>query len=95
VRSKLGTEALARETAALRCGLDKTAWYGKGAKQCAMALDIPLAKSPNPHQALPFDHARAHRVYSALFGEAREMIKGMDLLVVPPARLRNFPSRCL
>lgn len=31
LRSDLGTDALKREVAALRCGLDATAWHGDGA----------------------------------------------------------------
>jgi tetratricopeptide (TPR) repeat protein len=38
LRSELGTAALQREVVALRCGLDATAWDGKGAQRCADLL---------------------------------------------------------
>ena len=38
-------------------------------------LGIPLDKAPGPNQPLPFDHARAHKLYSALFGEVQDLIK--------------------
>jgi hypothetical protein len=53
VRSGLGTAALAQEVAALRCGLDATAWYGEGAEKCETALNIPVAGSPGLNQPLP------------------------------------------
>jgi hypothetical protein len=42
LRSEMGTPALQREVAALRCGLDATAWYGDGIKRCADLLKIPV-----------------------------------------------------
>ena len=41
VRSDLGTAALTREVAALRCGLDATAWDGDGSAECAKLLGHP------------------------------------------------------
>ena len=92
VRSSLGTTALAREVAALRCGLDSASWdIGHGAK-CkgllnseALALDAPL----------PFDIARAHALYKALFGQIEEAIKGKHLLIVPSGALTALPFQVL
>ena len=95
VRSDLGTAALTREVAALRCGLDATAWDGDGAEKCAKALGIPLDKAPGPNQPLPFDHARAHKLYSALFGEVQDLIKGKHLLIVPSGPLTQLPFQVL
>ena len=95
VRSDLGTAALTREVAALRCGLDATAWYGDGTERCAKSLGIPLAKAPGPNQPLPFDHARAHKLYSALFGEVQDLIKGKHLLIVPSGPLTQLPFQVL
>jgi CHAT domain-containing protein/tetratricopeptide (TPR) repeat protein len=95
VRSALGTVALTREVAALRCGLDATAWYGEGTERCAKVLGIPLAKLPGSNQALPFDHDRAHRLYSALFGEVRDLIAGKHLLIVPSGPLTQLPFQVL
>src|SRR5262249_22093294 len=60
VRSELGTSALAREVRALRCGLDDAAWEGPHCKELTGSEEI---------QPLPFDHARAHALYKALFGQ--------------------------
>ena len=91
VRSDLGSAALTREVAALRCGLDAVAW--DGAERCATALGIsPSNGAPNP---LPFDHTRAHKLYSALFGEVQDLIKGKHLLIVPSGPLTQFPFHAL
>ena len=95
VRSDLGTAALTREVAALRCGLDATAWYSEGAEKCAKALGISLDKAPGPNQPLPFDHARAHKLYAALFGEVQGLIKGKHLLIVPSGPLTQLPFQVL
>ena len=85
--SRGAVEALAGEVAALRCGLDATAWDRDGAEKCAKALGIPLDKVPGLYKPLPFDHARAHKLYSALFGEVHDLIDGKHLLVVPSGPL--------
>ncbi len=96
VRSDLGTAALTREVAALRCGLDATAWDGDGTEKCTKALGIPPDKVPGPDQPLlPFDHARAHKLYSALFGEVQDLIKGKHLLIVPSGPLTQLPFQVL
>jgi CHAT domain-containing protein/tetratricopeptide (TPR) repeat protein len=95
VRSDLGTAALAVEVAALRCGLDATAWYGHGAEKCAQALSIPLAEAPGPNQPLPFDHGRAHKLYAALFGEGQDLVNGKHLLIVPSGPLTQLPFQVL
>jgi CHAT domain-containing protein len=89
VRSDLGTAALTREVAALRCGLDATAWDGDGRHNCTKTLGIGLAKP------LPFDHARAHRLYTALFGELQDLIKGKRLLIVSSGPLTQLPFQVL
>ena len=94
VRSDLGTAALAREVAALRCGLDATAWDGDGAERCK-GLSIPHHKVPGPDQPLPFDHGRAHKLYSALFGEVQDLINGKHLLIVPSGPLTQLPFQVL
>jgi CHAT domain-containing protein/tetratricopeptide (TPR) repeat protein len=93
VRSDLGTAALTREVAALRCGLDAGAWDGDGAAQCAKALGIsPVKKAPDP---LPFDHARSHNLYTALFGQVHDLVKGKHLLIVPSGPLTQLPFHLL
>jgi CHAT domain-containing protein len=95
LRSELGTAALQREVAALRCGLDARAWDGKGAQLCADLLKLPPGKMPEDGQALPFDPARAHALYASLLGGARDLIKGKHLLVVPSGALTTLPFQVL
>ncbi len=87
VRSDLGTAALAREVQALRCGLDEAAWQGPRCKELT-GSDFT--------QPLPFDHARAHRLYKALFGEVEDLIKTKThLLLVPSGPLTQLPFQVL
>ena len=95
VRSEFGTPSLRREVAALRCGLDATAWHGEGAAKCAETPGIGLDKVPAQGERLPFDHARAHKVYKALFGEVEDLVAGKHLLVVPSGPLTQLPFQVL
>ena len=80
--AKLGKQALSREVAALRCGLDATAWNGKGAERCAALIGLNRDRVPAAGQPLPFDTARAHRLYLALFGGVQDLIRDKHLLIV-------------
>jgi CHAT domain-containing protein len=95
LRSELGTAGLEREVAALRCGLDARAWYGDGARRCADFLRLPPEKVPEDGQRLPFDTARAHALYVSLLGEARDLIDGKHLIVVPSGALTTLPFQVL
>ncbi len=95
VRSDLGTASLTREVAALRCGLDVTAWNGDGAKRCAELLKLAPDKLPKLDAPLPFDANRAHNLYKALFGEVADLIKGKNLLLVPSGPLTQLPFQVL
>ena len=78
VRSDLGTKALGREVQALRCGLDAEAWEDR---PCADLTGRSYTDADrHAGKPLPFDHARAHRLYQALFGLAEDLIKGKQLL---------------
>src|SRR5205823_1039479 len=44
---------------------------------------------------LPFDLARAHMLYKALFGPVEEMIKGKRILIVPSGPLTILPFSVL
>jgi hypothetical protein len=96
VRVSRGTSTLAEDVAALRCGLDQTAWDGEGAAYCsnllkgAHTLEDMAAGKP-----LPFDLARAHELYQALFGQARDLIKNKHLLIVPSGPLTALPFQVL
>ena len=117
VRSQLGTEALTREVAALRCGLDATLWddatdwpqttdelVRERAAQIArrQRCEELLKAKPKmelfgllPVQMLPFDHARAHKLYKGLFGEVEDLIKDKHLLIVPSGPLTQLPFQVL
>jgi tetratricopeptide (TPR) repeat protein/CHAT domain-containing protein len=95
VRSDVGRPALTREVAALRCGLDATSWNGDGATKCGGLLQLPFDKAPHVDPPLPFNHARAHALYRALFGEVEDLIKGKHLLLVPSGALTQLPFQVL
>ena len=98
VRSELGTAALAREVEALRCGLERAPWERAAlpARQltaCAAILHGGRCKALG--KPLPFDPARAHRLYKALFGQGggphpRQAAAARAL----GARSRSCRSRC-
>ncbi len=93
VRSPLGTEALAKEVQALRCGLDETAWEGQRCEQLTGQHYTDADR--NAGKPLPFDHARAYRLYQALFGQVEDLIKGKQLLIVPSGALTQLPFQVL
>ncbi len=95
VRSDLGTPALTREVAALRCGLDAAAWAGDGAGKCAQLLRMTPDQAPHGNAALPFDVTRAYALYKALFGQAEDLIAGKSLLIVPSGPLTQLPFQVL
>jgi len=94
VRSELGRSGLANEVQALRCGLDYSAWE---TSRCTELTGE--AFSPRDYftgKALPpFDHARAHRLYDALFGQVKDVIKDKHLLIVPSGALTQLPFQAL
>ena len=95
LRSDFGPSTLQREVAALRCGLDAAAWSGEGARRCADLLQLPLDKAPKEGEPLPYDVARAHKLYVSLFGEMADRIKGKHLLIVPSGPLTTLPIQAL
>ena len=93
VRSDLGAAALTREVWALRCGLDEAAWEGP---RCAELTGQSYTEADrNAGKPLPFDHARAHNLYKALFGQVEDLIKGRHLLLVPSGPLTQLPFQVL
>ena len=93
VRSELGTAELAREVKALRCGLDAEAW---GLPGCAELIGGGYTEADlKAGKPLPFDHARAHRLYKALFGQVADLIRGKQLLIVPSGPLTQLPFQVL
>ncbi len=93
VRSDLGTKALIREVQVLRCGLDAEAWVDR---PCAELTGQSYTDADrDAGKPLPFDHARAHRLYQALFGPAEDLIEGKQLLIVPSGALTQLPFQVL
>jgi CHAT domain-containing protein len=91
--ANLSTEELSREVTALRCGLDAAAWTGPG---CAELIGQNYTDADaDAGRPLPFDTARAYRLYKTLFGQVEELIKGKQLLLVPSGPLTQLPFQVL
>jgi CHAT domain-containing protein len=82
----LGETEFAQEVAALRCGLDETAWEGNGGKACG---DLTGRRSPG--RLLPFDLARANRLYRSLFEPFAASTGDAHLLIVASGALATLP----
>ena len=99
VRSDLGTPALTREIAALRCGLDAALWHDDDASQrCRNLLKAGPRRDVHGSiraETLPFDAARAHSLYKALFGQVEDLIRDKHLLIVPSGPLTQLPFHVL
>jgi CHAT domain-containing protein/tetratricopeptide (TPR) repeat protein len=96
VRSELGTAALRRHVAALRCGLDASAWRDKGEARCRELLKVNFtAKEAEADKPLPFDASRAHALYKSLFGEVEDLIRNKHLMIVPSGPLTQLPFQVL
>ena len=87
----LGEEELAREVAALRCGLDTAAWQGDAGPSCQSLLAVS-DRSDGP---LPFDLVRAHALYGALLAPFEDMIQGKHLLIAASGPLAALPFSVL
>jgi tetratricopeptide (TPR) repeat protein len=110
VKSKLNSVTLESDVNALRCGVDASHWsypqdalgdtevgsHAKAAQRArADACAKTLGAAPSDENGLPFDLARAHRLYWALFGEVEDLIKGKHLLIVPSSPLTQLPFQAL
>ena len=74
-KSDLGTPSLQREVAALRCGLDYDgSWTAKEPPCAALTKTSYTAGDRGRGRPLPFDLARAHALYAALFGQVEDLI---------------------
>jgi CHAT domain-containing protein len=92
-RAELGGEALTREVQALRCGLDAEAWAGQRCRNLTGQRYSRVDQAAG--RPLPFDLARAHRLYQALFGEMEDLLKDRHLLLVPSGALTQLPVQAL
>jgi CHAT domain-containing protein len=91
IRSPIASKTLKERIAALRCGLDATAWYGESALHCASLLKIGLEKIPQQGGELPLDAAIAAELFEQLLGPFAESIRGKHLLIVPSGPLTSLP----
>lgn len=96
LRSDIGSAALAREVTALRCGLDlEGAWLAEGSRCKDLTGSDYTREDEVAGRPLPFDAMRAHTLYRALLGGARDLIAGKQLLVVPSGPLSKLPLHVL
>ena len=92
-RADMGNATLAREVQALRCGLDTAAWSGP---HCRELLGIEYTDDDaDKGKPLPFDLARSHALYKALFSPFEDLIKDKHLLIVPSGPLTQLPFQVL
>ena len=92
-QAELSAHDIAAQIQALRCGLDSAAWDGAG---CAGVDSENYTETDRDADTpLPFDHARAHKLYLALFGQVEDLIKGKHLLIVPSGPLTQLPFQVL
>ena len=86
-----------REVAALRCGLDATRVGRRRARKLRRAACKHRSRTSAEARCtpLPFDPARAHALYKALFGQVEDLIKGKHLLIVPSGPLTQLPFQVL
>ena len=64
-------------------------------KKCAALLKRGAGTLPEAGALFPFDFKRAHALYTALFGEFEQLIKGKNLLLVPSGPLTQLPFQVL
>jgi CHAT domain-containing protein/tetratricopeptide (TPR) repeat protein len=91
----LSPKAIAEQVAALRCGLDQAAWEDNVGPCNALFKDAYRRGFGLLGKPLPFDLARAHELYLALFGEVESLIAGKKLLIVPSGALTTLPFHVL
>jgi CHAT domain-containing protein/tetratricopeptide (TPR) repeat protein len=94
IKVPLSSSELVTRVAALRCGLDYLGeWRGEAAGKCTELLQP--ASAPHQETALPFDLARAHELYTALFGSVEDLIADKQLLIVASGPLTSLPFHVL
>ncbi|MFZ0848423.1 MAG: CHAT domain-containing tetratricopeptide repeat protein, partial [Hyphomicrobiaceae bacterium] len=94
IKVPLTSSELATRVTALRCGLDYLGeWRGEATGKCTELLQP--AFEPDRETALPFDLARAHELYAALFDSVEDLIVDKQLLIVPSGPLTSLPFHVL
>jgi CHAT domain-containing protein/tetratricopeptide (TPR) repeat protein len=88
--SPISTGTLVTEVAALRCGLDESAWHTP--ERCRKLLG---GKSSPDGAGLPFDLVRAHALYTKLFQPFDDLIKDRHILFASSGALTTLPLQVL
>jgi CHAT domain-containing protein len=95
VRSNLTPKALSQHVAALRCGLDRTAWETDQCSALLKAMPAVEKVKGKSVSVLPFDVGRAHELYAALLEPVEDLIEGKQLLIVASGPLSSLPFHVL
>ena len=97
VRPPLGTLELTSIVNSLHCGLDAVGWQDeKRKKLCQGLLNTKYSHSNYMlGQKLPFRSDLAYNLYTNLFGQIKDRIKGKKLLPVPSGPLTSLPFQVL
>jgi CHAT domain-containing protein len=96
IQSDLGEKRSRDHVAALRCGLDDSAWAAKVEARCRGLIRSEFSSQDiEAGKPMPFDVARAHALYRGLFGQAEDLIKDKHLLLVPSGQLTQLPFQVL
>jgi CHAT domain-containing protein/Tfp pilus assembly protein PilF len=105
----IGSDALAEQVAALRCGLDGSDWIDPADWPAATPADAHRKRQQEKRlqrcrrlfpggtasATLPFDARHAHKLYRMLLGNVEKEIAGKRLLIVPSASLTQLPFNAL
>ena len=107
----LGTQALADNVSALRCGLDNSNWRLTGGWPSETDQDKVLIRHQQKRrerckellggievadwQWPPFDLNRAHELYAALLAPFEDLTKAKHLIIVPSGPLASLPFHVL
>lgn len=94
-RSNVGSDAIANEVFALRCGLDYASWRVEP-RRCSDLTGVNYSqKDREAGVKLPFDTSRANRLFDTLFGQVGSLFAGKRLLVVTTGPLSQLPLHVL
>ncbi len=93
VRSDWGAPMVPIAVQYLRCGLDDAAWEDEN---CSPFVALSYTDADRAAgKPLPFDLALSNELYRELFGQAEDLIKGKQLLIVPSGSLAQLPFQTL
>ncbi|MCH9806689.1 MAG: CHAT domain-containing protein [Alphaproteobacteria bacterium] len=100
-RLSLGRNLMGEQVAALRCGLDKTAWRGEGEKRCQELLKISLTHEDIENDTpLPFDTVLAYVLCDMILCNEMKLLKDATgvpkhLIIVATEPLSRLPFQTL